>query len=171
MDQREKDFLLAEFTIAWDQISRIDDRRLRFIQYYSTIFVGVLSILSITVFTTPTPSVLTVLGATLVLIMTILVGRNFKQVLKSEREGNLRNRRKVNHIREIFLGNSNDELINQYLHHKNDYGVKLIEDNASLDDIGSTLTKVFRFFTYGNFIIAVFMAVVWVKYILQLLGH
>lgn len=125
MDPNSKDFLLAEFSSAFEHIQRLDDRRLRFVEFLIS-FNGALAAVVVAVITrsdsdtagasakldiTRGDQYLVCVAAAIAIVATAAL----MWMVHSERGANLRYRRKVNHIRGIFLHDSDDPGIAQYL--------------------------------------------------------
>lgn len=130
-------------------ILNIDERRGKFLQFFSFIFVGVLSIFVTLMNNTGVPCLSEAIFFTVLLFSTFLTGLAFMWALCSERKANIRYRKWINLIREIFLGTvenpkTSEEFIDselrKYLTMK-DWGIKTSGDN--IDKIGGTLTGIF----------------------------
>ena len=106
MDSNHKDFLIAEFNKAWDMILAIDSRRGIFSRYYNILFLAVLAVSTNMLVKIDELNVATCVGLSLVFIFTYLAGNVTKGILESERSANIRYRKKINLIREIYLGES-----------------------------------------------------------------
>lgn len=130
MDPNSKDFLLAEFSTAFEHMQRIDDRRLRFVEFLIS-FNAVLATVVVAVLTrseSDQESVDLVITAgdkylvSVAAAISIVATASLMWMVHSEREANLRYRRKVNHIRGIFLHDSSDPGIAEYLANQGSLG-------------------------------------------------
>ncbi len=144
MESEQKDFLIAEFNKAWDMVLAIDSRRGTFSRYYNVLFLAVLTISTHILVRIDRLNIVICVGLSLVFIFTYVAGETIKGILKSERNANIRYRKKINLIREVFCGDSEDDLINLYLSHK-DLGILLIsQDSEQPKGIGRTLAGIFK---------------------------
>jgi cation transport regulator ChaB len=165
MDNNEKDFLLAEFNTAWDTIQNIDIRRGTFARYYSAFFVAVLAIVVKILFDKDNNiGLLMCIELNVILLLTLLVAVIVKDILKSEREANIKYRKKINLIREIFLAGSNDEKIIEYLKHS-DIGIKVFsqKDDQPTGD-GKTLKGIYELLNIEEGALIGFCIFIWVLY-------
>jgi hypothetical protein len=165
MSQREtsktsiaEEFLIAEFTTAFAHIQNIDDRRLRFAEYLISLH-AVLATASVTIITKFRPDdrkfelngsdvALLWSGAGISLVATIAI----LSMLKSERDANLRYRRKINHLRGIFLLEEENPEIQQYLSNHASLGTP-----THLSDQPTGLGRTLR----GIFALSVIFVAVW----------
>jgi len=144
MDSNQKDFLISEFNTAWDMILAIDSRRGTFSRYYNILFLAVLSVSTNILVNIEKLNFVICVGLTVVFAFTYLVGNTTKGVLESERAANVRYRKKVNLIREIFLGKSEEEIIKHYLSHT-ELGIKLLsQESEQPEGISRTLDSIYQ---------------------------
>lgn len=115
MSPEEKDFLIAEYNAAWAMVRSIDERRGTFARYYAILFGGSLSVVSAIFASQPSPSYAVTAALNLILITTAAAGGVIIYVLLSERSANIRYRQRANKIRQVFLSDSTDGKIEQYL--------------------------------------------------------
>jgi len=142
LEQHEQAFLLAEFEQAWAQVLNIDERRLKFVEYYSAIVAAILAVAA----NLAVDRELTVpigLLVTALLTAGVLIGAAFVFMILSERAANRRYREKINLIRGLFLTESTHPGMTEYLARK-DLGVKTGAD-AQPDRLGRTLKGVLVF--------------------------
>ena len=139
MDSNQKDFFIAEFNKAWDMVLAIDSRRGTFSRYFNILFLAVLAVSTNILVNIEKLNIITCVGMTLVFAFTCLAGNSTKSILESERAANIRYRKKVNLIREVFIGKSEEEIIKWYLSHK-EIGIKLLsQESDQPEGIGRTL--------------------------------
>ena len=165
MTPEEKDFLLAEFNTAWEMIYKIDDRRGTFTKFFTFLFLAVLGVVAEILSKASPINLLICILCTLLLLMSVAVGQIIIKVLKSERKANKRYRKKINLIREMFLSDSSNDKIIEYIT-KKDIGIKLYknkEDRPQGD--GETLTQIYTFIGYKQFIFIVLSISLWVYYL------
>ena len=152
MDQSTVEFLRAEYDTAWAHIRGIDDRRLKFVEFYISLN-AVLATVIATVVTRSKGSMFTFGNFVLVLIGGIIVagsGITIFSMLRSERAANIRFRRRVNYIREIFLEGSKDDRIREYLNRHAELNTPTSK-TENLHAWGSTLAGVRRLI-FGGFL-------------------
>ena len=98
-NQQTYDFFISEFETAFDFIKAIDDRRLRFVEFIITINVllagGVIGLAKIDSKFTLSDSLTGLAASAILTACTALI----INMLRSERDANLRYRRKINYIR------------------------------------------------------------------------
>lgn len=153
MDQPTEDFLRAEYDTAWAHIREIDNRRLRFVEFYISLN-AVLATAITAVISRSNNTMLTIGNVILVLVGTIIVisaGVTILGMIRSERRANVRFRSRVNYIRGIFLEHSSDIKIKRYLSQHAELNTPT-ERTQDLSRLGGTLRYVFRFF-FGTFAI------------------
>lgn len=161
MDSNQKDFLVAEFNTAWDMILAIDSRRGIFSRYYNILFIAVLAVSTNVLINAKEIDFLACFGLTLVFVFTFLAGSVTKGILESERSGNIRYRKKINLIREVFLSRSEDPLIKEYLSHS-ELGIKLLsQENQQPEGVGSTLVGIYRLIAIQKYAMVVCTIVLW----------
>lgn len=150
MDQKTYDFLLREYEAAWAHIRDIDNRRLKFVEFY----IGLNALLSagITAFIAKggepifnySHAALTCVGATVAVGGGVVI----LGMIGSEREANVRFRKRANYIRGIFLLNIQDSRIVNYLDHWSDLNTPTnLTENVG--GRGKTLTYVYKFIRYA----------------------
>jgi len=113
MNENERNFLISEFETSWQMILAFDKRRFLTIYSYT-----VLLILLTTVIFFSKSNTLTITLA----IIGEVAGFTYVMILKRERDANERYRNKINALRKIFLANSENEGIQEYLSHS-EYGI------------------------------------------------
>ena len=145
MNGKEPHFLLEEYKTAWQMILNIDERRGKFVRYYSFIFLGVFS-LSVNLLknvgsSNPLlfPQAIMITG---LLTSAIVVGAVVMRLLYAERNANIRYRKKVNLIREILLKNSKNTDVTDYLTYK-ELGIKTFTKDEQPKGLGGTLRAMF----------------------------
>lgn len=114
MSVDEREFLLAEYHAAWDMILKIDERRGAFARYCTILFGGAFSVVSAILASQPLPSSEALIGLGAILATTAVAGCVIIFILWSERKANVRYRKRINKIREIFLAVSPDQKIGEY---------------------------------------------------------
>ncbi len=150
ISRKEIDFLIEEYKTAWQMILNIDERRGKFIQYYSFVFIGVIGLVitllkDMNLLKNTNPLLLSrEIAAIVLLLVTAIAGIAIIYMLWAERKSNVRYRKKVNIIRGILLAKSKNADIIKYLKHK-ELGIKTAQDNESIKPVGSTLTRIFLF--------------------------
>lgn len=152
MDQSTVEFLRAEYDTAWAHIRGIDDRRLKFVEFYISLN-AVLATVIATVVTRSKGSMFTFGNFALVLIGGIIVassGLTILSMLRSERLANIRFRKRANYIRGIFLEGSKDDRIREYLERHAELNTPTSE-TENLHARGSTLAGVWRLIFGGFF--------------------
>jgi hydrogenase maturation factor len=142
--QQANNFFLAEFETAFEFIKAIDDRRLRFVEFIITINVllagGVVGLAKIDDEFTLSDSLTGLASSAILTACTALI----ISMLKSERDANLRYRRKINFIRGVFLEHLKDERITNYLMEHRKLGTPT-SGTEDLSKTGRTLKLVFWF--------------------------
>lgn len=152
MEHSTEEFLRAEYDAAWAHIRGIDDRRLKFVEFYISLNAALATVITVVV-TRSKESVFTFGNFALVFIGGIIVtgaGLTILGMLRSERQANIRFRRRVNYIRGIFLEQSTDNKIREYL----DRHAELNTPTDRTENIharGSTLEWVHRLI-FGGFV-------------------
>jgi len=164
-----KNFLTTEFEKAWDMIFLIDNRRFKIIQYYSFIVVGVLTLATKFIIDQRPGNggdagieLFLYLLITILLLVTIAIGLTFRKVLQSERDANVRYRKKINLIRGLFLLDSESDQIAEYLKHP-EWGIKTARDEQP-SGMGTTLKGVYHFISIGIFLTIIFIFFIWINY-------
>ena len=162
MQESERDFLLAEYEQAWTMVQLIDERRFKFVEYYTAVFTVIVAFASVLVTWRGTIDLAVAIPLTVLLGLGALFGLTFRKMMLSERQGNVRYRRKINLLRAVFLERSDDPVIAEYLTHK-DIGILLPSDPQPIG-IGSTLTWVMRFMALETATLGMCIAGVWIAY-------
>ena len=161
LESHEKDFLLKEFDTSWQQIIAFDNRRGIFFSFFNIIFVAVLTISSSLWVKSDHPSLLVSIGLTLIYIMTILVSYTIIKILESERSANVRYRKKINLIREIFLKETKNTGIQYYLT-QSDIGIKLYSGGSNeINAVGGTLKNIYLLIHIEQAILVILIFGVW----------
>lgn len=161
MDTHEKDFLIAEFDKSWDMVLAIDSRRGIFARYYNALFLSVLAVSVNIAINYSLWDLKITCGLSLIFIFTILAGKVTKGILESERAGNVRYRKKINLIREVFLGSSKDELIQEYLTHK-EIGIKLLsQESEQPEGVGRTLVGIYSLILIQQIVMTLCLLSAW----------
>ncbi|MEE3320295.1 MAG: hypothetical protein VX258_06380 [Pseudomonadota bacterium] len=144
MESNHKDFLIAEFNKAWDMVLAIDSRRGVFSRYYNILFLAVLAVTTNVLVKIDEFNMAACMGLSLVFVFTYLAGDVTQGILESERAANIRYRKKINLIREILLGSSEEEVIKEYLSHS-ELGIKLLsQESDQPEGVGRTLVGIYR---------------------------
>jgi len=166
VQDHEKEFLLAEYEQAWAMILNIDERRFKFVEYYSAIFAGVVAVASNFVVGQGRVTFASVAIVTVLFAMAVVIGYSFIHMMNSERKANVRYRKKVNLVRGLMLGDTADPKISEYLTHK-DLGIKTLNDPDQPSGIGSTLKGVLGFLYLEIGVLVVGLAATWAAYLLS----
>lgn len=164
MNEHQRDFLVMEFEKAWDMVLAIDSRRGTFYRYYNILFLAVLAVSTNILVSSPAVDMLVCVGLTLVFGFTYFAGGVTKGILESEREANVRYRKKINLIREVFLENSDDELIQKYTAHS-ELGIKFFSEEEQPQGVGRTLTGIYTLITIQRFALVLCTAVLWLYFL------
>lgn len=166
MDSNHKDFLIAEFNKAWDMVLAIDSRRGIFSRYYNILFLAVLAVSTNILVKIDEINIATCIGLSLVFMFTYLAGSITKGILESERSANIRYRKKINLIREIFLSSSEDEAIKEYLSHS-ELGIKILsQESDQPEGAGRTLVGIYRLIRIQKTVLVMCGIGVWSYYYL-----
>ena len=148
-NQQTYAFFLSEFETAFDFIKAIDDRRLRFVEFIITINVllagGVIGLAKIDSKFTLSDSLTGLAASAILTACTALI----INMLRSERDANLRYRRKINYIRGVFLEGRKEESITKYLIEHRALGTPTPR-TEDLSKTGRTLKLVFWFLSLLN---------------------
>jgi hypothetical protein len=151
MDRSSAEFLRAEYDAAWAHVRDIDDRRLKFVEFYISLN-AVLATVIATVITRSKASTFTFGNFTLVFIGTSIIlgaGLVILGMLKSERQANIRFRRRANYIRGMFLEGSADARIRTYLDNHAELNTPT-DKTESIHVRGSTLKWAYRLIFGGS---------------------
>jgi hypothetical protein len=145
MEHSAEEFLRAEYDAAWAHIRGIDDRRLKFVEFYISLNAALATVIAAVV-SRSKGSVFTFGNFMLVFIGGIIIagaGITILGMLWSERQANIRFRRRANYIRGIFLEESSDGKIRKYLDSHRELNTPT-DKTENIHDRGSTLKWVFR---------------------------
>ena len=123
MQEHERDFLIAEYEQAWAMILNIDERRLKFVEYYSGLFTAVIAVGATLITWRGLIDIVVAGPLTVLLLVAVLVGITCSKMIESERSANLRYRRKINLLRGVFLEKSADESIQDYVRNHDELGI------------------------------------------------
>jgi len=166
VDSNHKDFLIAEFNKAWDMVLAIDSRRGVFSRYYNILFLAVLAVSTNVLVKIDELNTATSIGLSLIFIFTYLAGDVTKGILESERAANIRYRKKINLIREMLLGASEEEVIKEYLSHS-ELGIKLLsQESDQPEGVGRTLVGIYRLILIQKIALVTCIIGVWGYYFL-----
>lgn len=152
MDQSTEEFLRAEYDTAWSHIRGIDDRRLKFVEFYISLNAALATVIAAIVIRSK-GSMFTFGNFALVLIggaIVVSAGFTLLGMMRSERLANVRFRRRVNYIRGVFLEESKDERIREYLDRYAELNTPTSE-TENFNAWGSTLAGVRRLI-FGGFL-------------------
>jgi hypothetical protein len=150
MEQSAEEFLRAEYEVAWAHIREIDNRRLRFTEFYISLN-AILSTAITAVVVRGDDPVLSAGNVALIFVGAVIAtsaGLAVLGMLRSERRANVRFRKRVNYIRGIFLENDQDIRIERYLSLHAALNTPT-DRTENLSRHGSTLKNVFRLI-YGS---------------------
>lgn len=165
-DEYTKDFLIAELETAWSQVIGIDNRRGLFANFYNVGFLAVLAFVANLWSKGDPVTITTMILLTTVLLFAYLLADTVIGILESEREANVRYRKKINLIRELFLSDTSDPKILFYMERK-ELGIKdFSTDSESIDKIGGTLKGIFRMIELEKRALIVLGPVLWIAYFL-----
>ena len=164
MTSKEKEFLLAEFNKAWDQLFHIDNRRGLFSRYFTVLFIAVVGISAKSVLDSEQVSILLATSLSIIFGFTIVAANTTISILKSERAANCRYRAKINLIREMFLVDSDDEGIkDKYLNKENEkIGIKLFTGVEQTSGDGGTLKGIYKLIRLESAALYILIAAVWI---------
>ncbi len=121
----------------------IDDRRLKFVEFYISLNAALAAVIA-TIVTRSKNSMFTFGNFALVFIGGIIVvsgGLTILSMLRSERQANIRYRRRVNYIRGVFLEESADSRIQEYLNRYTELNTPT-DKTENFGTWGATLTGV-----------------------------
>lgn len=161
MDVDNRDFFIAEFNTAWDMIFAINTRFGMYSRYNNLLFLSVLAVSTNILINIEKMNVVSAAGLTSVLAASFASCMATVGILRSERAADVRYRKKINLIREMFLGKSEDEKTKHYLTHKN-IGIKLLsEEGEQPKGFGRTLNRILGLIRIQKGILLLFAVVVW----------
>lgn len=148
MIEKGRDLLIEEYKTAWQMILNIDERRGKFIHYFSFVFIGVIGVVvnllkDINLF----DEVSTLCSSQVVMVNVLffvatIVGLTVIYMLIAERAANIRYRKKVNLMRELLTENT-DLSGNKYLEHKWSEDLGIITLSIRPRGVGKTLCGAF----------------------------
>jgi hypothetical protein len=164
MNEDQKDFLIEEFKSSWLQILAFDNRRGVFLRYYTAV-VGAVILIVTNLVSKEQPQLFMCVVVTLILLMVYVSGDAIKKVLASEREANLTYRNKINWIREVFLKNTDDPDVKNYLAQGKEIGIRLGSDPDKPSGDGRTLPAIYQLINYQKGAVAFCIAAVWIFYL------
>jgi len=146
MTPEEIQFLLAEYSQAWQQINAIDERRGKFLQSLTTVVIATIGAIGFLITGQAGELPLHRTIEAVALIAVTLVGcLSVTFILLAEREANVRYRKKGNVIRQLLLGNAASPAIQDYLKSYKHLGVLLPGDAQEPKGVGSTLSAMLIF--------------------------
>lgn len=154
MIEKGRDLLIEEYKTAWQMILNIDERRGKFIHYFSFVFIGVIGVVvnllkDINLFdevSTLCPS--QVVMVNVLLFVATIVGLTVIYMLIAERAANIRYRKKVNLMRELLYKATDipkDEYLDRNRKDSVDLGIKTFHNDKQPKGIGKTLRGGFGF--------------------------
>jgi hypothetical protein len=166
MKQHEIDFLQKEFETSWQQIRGFDTRRGVFFNFFNFTFVAVLSFSSTMWIKGQEQSMFSTVSLSLIYLMLLFVSYTIIKVLESERKANVRYRKKINLIREMFLSESEDEKIKDYLT-RSDIGIKIDSGTRNeIDSVGGTLKNIYRLIHAEQVVLVILFVGVWFNFLI-----
>jgi len=171
MIEKGRQFLIEEYKSAWQMILNIDERRGKFIHYYSFVFIGVIGVVvnffkGIDFFgEVNTLYRSRALTASILLFGTVIAGMIVVYMLITERAANIRYRKKVNLIRGLLLEKT-DVPKDKYLEAKYSkaLGIISLESEGQPKSVGRTLKGVL-WFVGAEIIILISGAVILAYYV------
>jgi len=164
MKEYSKDLLIAEFESSWQQLFNIDTRRGVFFNYFNVAFFGVLTFTAGVWAKGTQPSMLTAVALSATFVLLAFMARAVKSILESERAANVRYRKKINLIREMFLAEDDDPRIQMYLKQK-DIGIKIFSGEGNeIDKVGGTLKPIYFMIHLQQGALAVLAALIWLAF-------
>ncbi len=162
MEPREEQFLIAEYNQSWQVITAIDERRGKFLQSISALIIAAIGAVGFLISGKSPLPLSSALEASAILLFTALVGLATMNILRAERDSNIRYRKKANLIRQALLATSTDPIIKTYLDHK-ELGIKLPGDEEP-KGLGETLTGMFTFLYLELAGVVVAFGYVWARH-------
>jgi hypothetical protein len=164
-DDFTKDFLIAEFESSWQQVLNLDNRRGTFSNYYNLGFLGVLAFIANLWSKTGPITWTTMVLTTAVLAFTYLIANIVIGILESERQANVRYRKKINLIREIFLADVTDQKIQHYMQQK-ELGIKdFSNDEKTINPVGETLKGIYRMIELQKWALFLIGVLLWASFL------
>lgn len=166
LDAAAKDLLLLEFESSWQQVFSIDNRRGVFFNYFNVAFFGVLTFTAGVWSKAGAPTLPAALALTATFILLIFMSRAVVEILESERDANVRYRKKINLIREMLLAHLADPKIQYYLEQKQ-IGIKTFTaERDAIDPVGRTLKGIYFLLNLQQAALVVFVILIWIGYFL-----
>jgi hypothetical protein len=164
-DEFTKDFLIAEYESSWQQVLNIDTRRGTFSNYYNLGFLGVLAFVANLWSKTGPITLTTMVLTTAVLVFSYLIANTIVGILESERQANVRYRKKINLIRENFLSDVDDPKILHYMQRK-ELGIKdFSNDEKTIDAVGGTLKGIYKMISLQKWALILIGVLLWVSFL------
>lgn len=166
LDEAAKELLLLEFETSWQQVFSIDNRRGIFFNYFNVAFFGVLTFTASVWSKAGAPTLPAALALTATFILLIFMSRAVIEILESERDANVRYRKKINLIREMLLSHLPDLKIKYYLEQKQ-IGVKTFtSEKDAIDPVGRTLKGIYFLLRLQQAALATFVVLIWLGFFL-----
>lgn len=165
MKEHEREFLIAEYEQAWAMILNIDERRFKFVEYYSAVFTAIIAVGTGVIVQRGGIDADIATALSVLLAVGAMVGQTFRGMLRSERAANLRYRKKINLLRTVFLGDSDHGAIQDFVNNHKEIGI-LLADDAQPSGTGSTLPNVFRFLTLETAVLVLAIPLLWTAVLL-----
>ena len=166
LDEAAKDLLLCEFETSWQQVFSIDNRRGIYFNYFNVAFFGVLTFTA-SVWSKPgAPSLPAALALTTTFILLVFMSRAVVEILESERDANVRYRKKINLIREMLLAHLTDPKVKYYLEQKQ-IGIKTFtSERDAIDAVGRTLKGIYFLLHLQQAALVVLVVLIWLGFFL-----
>lgn len=166
LDEAAKDLLLSEFETSWQQVFSIDNRRGVFFNYFNVAFFGVLTFTAGVWSKAGAPTLPAALALTATFILLIFMSRAVIEILESERDANVRYRKKINLIREMLLAHLPDPKIRYYLEQKQ-IGIKTFTSEKDvIDPVGRTLKGIYFLLHLQQAALVAFVILIWIGFYL-----
>jgi hypothetical protein len=165
MEEREAQFLLAEYNHCWMLINAIDERRGKFLQSITTVVIAAIGAVGFLITEKGPLPLSRTLEASALLVLTLVGVLAVFSILRAERGANVKRRKWVNLIRSILLAGTKDQSIKDYLlkDENKELGIKLPEDDEP-NDVGATLRGMFWFLAVELLALVVSLAYVWARH-------
>lgn len=160
---------MKEFETSWLQLFNIDNRRGIFFNYFNVAFFVVLSLTASSLWSGNADlSLSKLLGLTVIYVLLIFMAAAVRLILESERSANVRYRKKINLIRELYLSDSNDPKIQLYLNQK-ELGIKTFSDAEDVvGKVGGTLKPIFMLLLVQQISLGLLCLSLWTVYLIDL---
>ncbi len=162
MDGQARELLIKEFETSWQQLFNIDHRRGVFFNYFNVAFFAVL-VVTAGIWTSGKPlSLVATIAFTATYLLLVLMARTIIRILESEREANVRYRKKINLIRRLFLSEVEDDRIQTYLLQK-DIGIRasVSTGHPPIDKVGETLKHIYFLLRTEQTVLLVLILLTW----------